>query len=67
LSAKTGLPNYALLSPLPGEITDNGIINHASWPNFRTFLPNLFFRPTLRSCVLANFAANKIAIQPILY
>jgi hypothetical protein len=65
--SKTGLPNSILLNPLPGEVTDNGIINHASWPNFRTFLPSLLFRPTFRSFVLANFAANKIAAQPILY
>jgi hypothetical protein len=65
--AKTGLPNSILLKPLEGEATDNGIINHASWPNFRAFLPSLLFRPTFRSFVLANFAANKIAAQPILY
>lgn len=65
--AKTDLPNSILLKPLQGEPTDNGIINHASWPNFRAFLPSLIFRPTFRSFVLANFAANKIAAQPILY
>lgn len=65
--AKTGLPNSILLKPLEGESTDNGIINHASWPGFRTFLPSLLFRPTFRGFVLANFAANKIAAQPVLY
>ena len=65
--AKTGLANSTLLQPLAGEATDNGIINHASWPNFRTFLPSLLFRPSFRSFVLANFAANNIAAQPILY
>jgi hypothetical protein len=65
--AKTGLANSTLLQPLEGEAGDNGIINHASWPNFRTFLPSLIFRPTFRSFVLANFAANNIAAQPILY
>ena len=65
--AKTGLPNSTLLEPLEGEATDNGIINHASWPSFRTFLPSLIFRPTFRSFVLANFAANHVAAQPILY
>lgn len=64
---KTGLANSTLLQPLAGEATDNGIINHASWPNFRTFLPSLIFRPSFRSFVLANFAANNIAAQPILY
>jgi hypothetical protein len=65
--AKTGLANSTVLQPLAGEVTDNGIINHASWPNFRTFLPSLIFRPSFRSFVLANFAANNIAAQPILY
>ncbi len=65
--AKTALPNSTLLEPLPGESADNGIINHASWPNFRAFLPSLLFRPTFRRFVLANFAANNIAAQPILY
>lgn len=65
--ANTGLANSTLLQPLKGEATDNGIINHASWPNFRTFLPSLIFRPSFRNFVLANFAANTIAAQPILY
>lgn len=65
--AKTGLPNSTLLEPLDGEATDNGIINHASWPSFWTFLPSLIFRPSFRNFVLANFAANHVAAQPILY
>jgi hypothetical protein len=65
--AKTGLPNSTLLQPLEKEPTDNGIINHASWPGFPAFLPSLIFRPTFRRFVLANFAANHIAAQPILY
>jgi hypothetical protein len=65
--AKTSLPDSTLLQPLEGEPDQYGIINHASWPNFRTFLPSLLFRPTFRSFVLANFAANHIAAQPILY
>ena len=64
--AKTGLPNSVLLEPLEGS-ADHRIINHASWPSFATFLPSLIFRPTFRSFVLANFAANNIAAQPILY
>ncbi|MGW4793288.1 hypothetical protein ACWEPC_12860 [Nonomuraea sp. NPDC004297] len=44
-----------------------GVINHASRPNLRTFLPGLIFRPTFRSFVPANFAANGIAAQPIIY
>ncbi len=65
--AKTGLANSTLLQPLAGESTDDGIINHASWPNFRAFLPSLIVRPSFRRFVLANFAANHIAAQPILY
>lgn len=64
---KTGLPNSTLMQPLDGEPADFGIINHASWPNFGAFLPSLVFRPTFRSFVLANFKANGVAAQPILY
>lgn len=65
--AKTALPNSALMRPLDGEPTDYGIINHASWPSLGTFLPSLLFRPTFRSFVLANFKANGVAAQPIIY
>ncbi|NKY31739.1 hypothetical protein HGA13_01435 [Nocardia speluncae] len=64
---KTALPNSVPLRPLPGELADYTLINHASWPALRTFLPGLLFRPTFRSFVLANFAANGIAAQPIIY
>ncbi len=63
----TSLPNSTLLQPLDGELTTYGIINHASWPNLRTFLPGLVLRPGFRSFVLANFKANGIAAQPIIY
>jgi hypothetical protein len=65
--AKTALPNSALMQPLEGEPADYGLVNHASWPNWRTFLPSLIFRPTFRSFVLANFKANGVAAQPIIY
>lgn len=64
---KTALPNSAPMRPLPGEPADYTLINHASWPALRTFLPGLLLRPTFRSFVLANFAANGIAAQPIIY
>jgi hypothetical protein len=64
---KTALPNSALMQPLEGEPADYGLINHASWPTLRTFLPSLVFRPTFRSFVLANFKANGVAAQPIIY
>ncbi|WP_431900358.1 hypothetical protein [Nonomuraea sp. bgisy101] len=65
--AKTALPNSALMQPLEGEPAGYGLVNHASWPNWRTFLPSLIFRPTFRSFVLANFKANGVAAQPIIY
>ncbi|WP_350275704.1 hypothetical protein [Kribbella sp. HUAS MG21] len=65
--AKTALPNSALMRPARGEAADYGLINHASWPTWRTFLPGLILRPTFRSFVLANFKANGIAAQPIIY
>ena len=46
---------------------DTGIISRASWPSFLAFLPSLILRRSFRSFVLANFAANRIAAQPILY
>lgn len=64
---KTALPNSVPMCPLPGEPADYTLINHASWPALRTFLPGLLFRPTFRSFVLANFAANNVAAQPIIY
>ncbi|BDT84462.1 hypothetical protein IU438_14345 [Nocardia cyriacigeorgica] len=63
----TDLPDSALMQPLPGEPADYSIINHASWPSLRTFLPALLFHPHFRSFVLANFAANEVAAQPIMY
>ena len=64
--AKTGLANSTLLRPLDTDAA-YGIINHASWPSMRTFLPHLILRPSFRSFVLANFKANGIAAQPIIY
>lgn len=65
--ANTALPNSALMRPVEGEPADYGLVNHASWPKWRTFLPSLIFRPTYRRFVLANFKANGIAAQPIIY
>jgi hypothetical protein len=64
---KTALPDSTVLEPLPGEPQMYGIVNHASWPHFRTFLPHLILRPSFRRFVLATFAANGVAAQPILY
>ncbi|MGB7142619.1 hypothetical protein [Mycobacterium sp.] len=63
----TALPDSEVMAPLDGQRTDYGIINHASWPHWRTFLPQLALLPSFRRFVLATFAANNIAAQPILY
>jgi hypothetical protein len=63
----TALTDSTVLEPLAGEPSDYGIINHASWPNFRTFLPHLVLRPSFRRFVLATFAANDVAAQPLLF
>ncbi|MFV8053458.1 hypothetical protein [Mycobacterium sp. 48b] len=63
----TALPDSTLLAPRPGEPTDYRVVNHASWPTLRAFLPSLLFRRTFRSFVLANFIANDVAAQPIIY
>ncbi|MDX2355649.1 hypothetical protein [Dietzia sp. PP-33] len=63
----TALADSVPMQPLPGASDDYSLINHCSWPNFRSFLPHLLLRPSFRTFVLANFAANDIAAQPILY
>lgn len=63
----TALPDSTLMRPLAGEPVEYSVVNHASWPTLRTFLPSLLFRPTFRSFVLANFEANGVAAQPIIY
>ena len=63
----TALPDSEVMEPLHGERTEYGIINHASWPHWRTFLPRLMLQPSFRRFVLATFEANDIAAQPILY
>jgi len=63
----TALPDSTLLRPLAGEPDDYSVVNHASWPTLRTFLPKLLFARTFRTFVLANFKANSVAAQPIIY
>lgn len=65
--ANTSLRDSTVLEPLPGERADYGIINHASWPHFWTFLPHLIVRPSFRRFVLKKFESNNVAAQPILY
>ncbi|WP_280295752.1 hypothetical protein [Nocardia abscessus] len=63
----TALPDSVPMRPLPGEPDDYTLVNHAGWPTLRAFLPSLLLRPSFRTFVLANFAANDIAAQPIIY
>ncbi|MGP9606566.1 hypothetical protein ACT3UD_00095 [Glutamicibacter sp. 287] len=63
----TALADSVPMQPLPEASHDYALINHCSWPNFRSFLPHLLLRPSFRRFVLANFAANTIAAQPIIY
>ncbi|BBX94045.1 hypothetical protein H5U98_22315 [Mycolicibacterium boenickei] len=63
----TALPDSTLLSPRPGEPSDYSVVNHAGWPALRVFLPSLLFRRSFRSFVLANFKANDVAAQPVIY
>lgn len=63
----TALPDSEVLEPLAQERSDYGIVNHASWPHWHTFLPKLIFLPSFRRFVLGTFAANDIAAQPIMY
>ncbi|MCV7315477.1 hypothetical protein H7J77_07980 [Mycolicibacillus parakoreensis] len=75
---RTALADSTLLRPLPDASTGEdplegrgddlvSLVNHASWPALRLFLPALLFDRSFRSFVLANFAANGVAAQPILY
>lgn len=64
---RTALANSTLLRPLTGEPDNYSVINHASWPTLRSFLPGLLLRPSFRTFVLANFKVNGIAAQPIIY
>ncbi len=63
----TALPDSTLLRPLSAGTDGYRIVNHASWPRLRTFLPALLFHPGFRRFVLANFKANGVAAQPIIY
>ncbi|NEE04315.1 hypothetical protein [Phytoactinopolyspora halotolerans] len=66
-NVKTQLDNSRVLRPIEDERRDYGIINHCRWDSLRVVAPNMIFRPSFRRFVLANFAANGISAQPILY
>jgi hypothetical protein len=64
---QTGLDNSVLLLPDRSEGIDYKIINHCRWDRLRDVLPSLLFKPSFRSFVLANFAANATAAIPVFY
>lgn len=64
---ETGLDNSTVLLPEPGQPTDYNIINHCRWDTLRDFLPSLILKRSFRDYVLANFRANNVAAQPIIY
>jgi hypothetical protein len=64
---ETGLDNSVLLLPDRHEGVDYKIINHCRWDRLSDILPSLLFKPSFRSFVLANFAANATAAIPVLY
>ncbi len=64
---ETGLDNSTVLLPEPGQAGEYSIINHCRWDRVRDFLPSLLFKPSFRRYVLANFFANHVAAEPIIY
>ncbi|QYO77598.1 hypothetical protein [Devosia salina] len=64
---RTGLDNSELLVPEPGQGSEYGLINHCRWDHWHDILPDLALRPTFKSYVLDNFAANGVSPMPILY
>ena len=64
---ETNLDNSTLMMPPPGEDSEYQVINHCRWDSLARLLPKLIFLPSLNKYVMANFAANEIAVMPILY
>lgn len=64
---RTDLHNSELLVPEPGQGSEYGLINHCRWDHWHDILPDLALRPTFKSYVLDNFAANGVSPMPILY
>jgi hypothetical protein len=64
---ETRLDNSVLLTPDPDAPIDYKIINHARWDRLIDILPDLLFKPSFESFVLANFTANNTAAMPVLY
>jgi len=64
---RTALDNSELLVPEADQHSEYGLINHCRWDHWHDILPDLALRPTFRSYVLDNFAANGVSPMPILY
>ncbi|MEQ9366391.1 MAG: hypothetical protein RIF32_19275 [Leptospirales bacterium] len=64
---ETGLDNSTLMMPASRESSQYGAINHCRWDSLSRLLPKLIFMKSMQTYVMENFAANKIAVMPILY
>ena len=64
---ETDLDNSTLFMPIAGEKSNYSVINHCRWDSLPRLMPRLMFFRTIRTYVMANFAANKILAMPILY
>ncbi len=65
---ETGMDNSTLLAPLPGEDSDYVIINHARWDGSPlSFVVRQFSKPSVRSYMMANLAANRVGAMAVLY
>ncbi len=65
--ARTHIRNSMVLRPLAGQDAHYGVVNHASWPRWRDFLPHLALRPSFRTYVNGNTVANGLMSRPGLY
>lgn len=64
---ETGLDNSTLMMPVKGEASQYGVINHCRWDSLPRLLPRIVFSRSMQAYVMQNFAANEIAVMPILY
>ncbi len=64
---ETGLDNSTLMMPAKGEASQYGVINHCRWDSLPRLMPSLIFKKSMQRYVMENFAANRIAVMPILY
>jgi hypothetical protein len=64
---QTGLDNSTVLLPDASSEPRYRLVNHARWDRLRDVLPDLIFKRSFRSYVLAHFRANGVAAMPVLY